>query len=79
MVDWIELPASGSDRVALTVNEKRKTLGDEREAYSPPKLKVFGPVGALTQSGTGASPEDVMTVGQGMFVCTGGPNRQQMC
>ena len=65
--------------MAVTVNEKRKAPGDEREVYSPPKLKVFGPVGALTQSGTGASPEDVMTTGMGMLVCTGGPSRQQMC
>jgi hypothetical protein len=61
------------------VNEKRKALKVEREAYFRPELKVFGPVGALTQSGTGASPEDVMTTPQGMMVCTGGPNRQQMC
>jgi hypothetical protein len=60
------------------VNEKRKELKVEREAYFQPELKVFGPVGALTQSGTGAAPEDSMTVGQGMVVCTGGPNRQ-MC
>ena len=61
------------------MNEKRKTLGDEREAYFPPELKVFGPVGALTQSGTGATPETVMTNPQGMVSCSGGPNRQQMC
>jgi len=61
------------------VNEKRKALGDEREAYFPPELKVFGPVGALTQSGTGASPEDVMTTPNGMMVCTGGTKRQQRC
>jgi hypothetical protein len=60
------------------VNEKRKALGDEREVYFSPKLKVFGPVGALTQSGTGAPPEGTMIVGQGMVVCTGGPSRQ-MC
>jgi hypothetical protein len=61
------------------VNEKRKALRDEREVYFPPKLKYFGPVGALTQSGTGAQPETRMTNPQGMVTCAGGPNRQQMC
>ena len=26
-------------------------------AYAPPELKVFGPVGSLTQAGTGNAPE----------------------
>jgi len=56
-----------------------KARASARDTYFPPELKVFGPVGALTQSGTGASPEDVMTTPNGMMVCTGGPNRQQMC
>ena len=60
------------------MNEKRKALKVEREAYFPPNLKVFGPVGALTQSGTGATAEGTMIVGQNMVVCTGGPSRQ-MC
>ena len=42
------------------MNEKRKALGDEREAYFPPKLKVFGPVGALTQAGTGMMGEGMI-------------------
>ena len=61
------------------MNEKGKALGVEREAYSPPKLKVFGPVGALTQSGTGANPETVMINPQGTLMCSGGQTRQQMC
>ena len=30
---------------------------DRRDAYTPPKLKEFGPVGALTQSGSGGGSE----------------------
>jgi hypothetical protein len=30
---------------------------ETRRPYSPPKLKEFGPVGALTQAGTGLSSE----------------------
>ena len=30
---------------------------DRRDAYTPPKLKEFGPVGALTQSGTTGGSE----------------------
>jgi hypothetical protein len=61
------------------VNEKRQALGDEREAYFPPKLKVFGPVGALTQSGTGAMVERSMTNMQtGVVTCNSRTDRQ-MC
>ena len=28
-----------------------------RRAYSPPRLQLFGPVGALTQAGTGNASE----------------------
>ena len=31
-----------------------------REVYATPKLKVFGPVGALTQAGTSGQVEPVM-------------------
>jgi hypothetical protein len=44
-------------------------------AYVPPKLKNFGPVGSLTQAGTGLSTE--MTAG-GMGMCTGS-TMQSMC
>ena len=30
---------------------------DNREAYETPKLKVFGPVGTLTQAGSGVTSE----------------------
>ena len=65
----------------MKTQQKKESVNSdtaERKAYAAPELKVFGPVGALTQSGTGASPEDVMTNPNGMMVCTGGPNRQ-MC
>jgi hypothetical protein len=34
-----------------------------RAAYSTPKLKVFGPVGTLTQAGTGTRSEGGMGMG----------------
>jgi hypothetical protein len=50
--------------------------------YEPPKLRVFGPVGKLTQAGSGADSE-LMTVGGGtmvMDVCSNSPNAQSaMC
>ena len=36
----------------------------ERGAYLPPKLKEFGPVGKLTQAGTGGTSE---VMGNGML------------
>ena len=38
---------------------------DRRDPYTPPKLKEFGPVGALTQGGSmgnmeGSGPQDMM-------------------
>jgi len=44
------------------VDNKRK-VGQKRaprDVYVSPKLKVFGPVGALTQSGTGMASEMLM-------------------
>ena len=41
-----------------------------RAAYVRPRLREFGPVGMLTQAGTGATSE-AMVVGQGMVVCSG--------
>jgi hypothetical protein len=38
-----------------------------RKAYSPPRLQHFGPVGTLTQSGTGNASEAM-----GMMVLPGG-------
>ena len=44
--------------------DKTATKQDEKpvkgKAYAPPELKVFGPVGALTQAGTGAAVEMAM-------------------
>ena len=36
---------------------------DPGDAYTPPKLKVFGPVGTLTQAGTGTRAEGGMGMG----------------
>ena len=38
---------------------------DERRAYSPPRLQLFGAVGALTQAGTGMNSEAM-----GMMIST---------
>jgi hypothetical protein len=47
------------------VDDKQKVRKQRvgREAYVPPKLRVFGPVGALTQSGTGRATESTMIMG----------------
>ncbi len=34
-----------------------KKIAKMRDSYTPPKLKEFGPVGALTQSGATGSKE----------------------
>jgi hypothetical protein len=36
-----------------------KKITQQRESYSPPKLKEFGPVGALTQAGSAGGSEAV--------------------
>jgi hypothetical protein len=53
------------------VNDKqqawqRKARSDARDAYLPPKLKTFGPVGALTQGGSGDMAEMGMDMGMDM-------------
>ena len=59
-----------------------KTHDIMREAYERPKLRVFGPVGKLTQAGSGPDSE-VMFVGPpGMQMCvqSGNMNAQiAMC
>ena len=65
------MPTSGFDWAPITVNDKqqacqRKTRAAARDAYHPPKLKIFGPVGALTQSGTAGMAEMGMDMGMGM-------------
>jgi hypothetical protein len=52
--------------------DKRKTAS-RREPYAPPKLKEFGPVGLLTQAGTGLISE-VMAMGPVSM----NPNRQRI-
>jgi len=37
-----------------------------RQAYTPPELKEFGPVGVLTQAGRSGDPEMGMGPGMGM-------------
>ena len=44
-----------------------------RRAYTPPTLQVFGPVGALTQSGSGMGGEF------NMMVCGPPPKSSNMC
>lgn len=39
-----------------------------RAPYTPPRLQFFGPVGALTQSGTGDMGENGMGMGMGQFM-----------
>jgi len=53
------------------VNDKqqawqRKTRADARDTYLPPKLKTFGPVGALTQGGSAGMAEMGMDMGMAM-------------
>ena len=51
----------------LVQNDKKcNEHSDNRGAYIAPKLKVFGPVGTLTQAGTGGVDE------------TGGGNKTRM-
>ena len=38
-------------------DKERKEESDKRGAYVVPKLKVFGPVGKLTQGGTSGDAE----------------------
>jgi hypothetical protein len=42
---------------------QQKSRPIKRDTYSAPKLKVFGPVGALTQAGSGTTSE---VMGNGM-------------
>ena len=43
--------------------EQRGVQDPRRTQYTPPKLKLFGPVGALTQSDTGAMVESTSMMG----------------
>ena len=55
-------------------SQKRRT---DKATYSPPRLIEFGPVGTLTQSGTGIGSENQVGPPQNRM-CTGSPNRS-MC
>jgi len=47
-----------------------KPLSSERGTYESPRLKVFGPVGALTQSGSGMMDEMGMINMMGVLMCS---------
>jgi len=67
---------SNKDRFVAKVEQKiKKSVGRAavRKPYSPPRLKEFGPVGALTQAGTGAMSEG------GKWACTPMGQLQKMC
>ena len=54
-------------RIPMKIKHKTETRGVQaafRDVYAPPTLKVFGLVGALTQSGSNANIE--VTAGGGM-------------
>jgi hypothetical protein len=57
--DWAIIVAD-IKKIAEQRDTRRVNRGD---AYTPPRLKEFGPVGALTQAGTGLKTEQ--TSGQG--------------
>ena len=41
-------------------NSQQKPVRTSRLAYAKPALREFGPVGMLTQAGTGAMGENIM-------------------
>ena len=45
------------------IDQKMKTLDTTRTAYEPPKLRMFGQVGKLTQGGSGGMSETFYTMG----------------
>ncbi len=53
-----------------------KETAKPRTAYSAPVLRLFGPVGALTQGGTGMMVEGAMGMGMGMMGGGNNPNRR---
>lgn len=45
----------------ITKSKQRRNNGERvRTKYSKPQLKLFGPVGALTQGGSGPNSEGMM-------------------
>ena len=64
------------DRFVAKIEGKiKKSVGRAavRKPYLPPTLKEFGPVGALTQAGTGAKTEG------GRWACTPMGQVSKMC
>jgi hypothetical protein len=53
---WAEIVV---DNNQLPDRHEKKHAG-QRSTYTAPRLKVFGPVGALTQAGTGFNSEVMM-------------------
>jgi hypothetical protein len=64
---------SGADGAIIVVDIKKISEqrdarpADRGEAYTPPKLRVFGPVGALTQAGGTGSMEGSMAAKPNML------------
>jgi hypothetical protein len=58
-----------SDRPKTRTHEPAPAAAraDGRLPYSPPRLQLFGPVGALTQGGSGTASESM-----GMMILSGG-------
>ena len=76
MLEFSSLAQIGQFAVTIKrVGDLRRAPPPVRKAYVSPNLKQFGPVGRLTQSGTGLSAE--MTAG-GSGMCTGN-SMQAMC
>ena len=48
------------------VQETMESSPGQRQQYAAPSLKVFGPVGALTQAGTMGDPESGMAAMKAM-------------
>ena len=53
-----------TSRILTTRNDGKQETG--RKNYTPPRLRVFGPVGNLTQAGTGLGTEMGSVMGMGM-------------
>ncbi len=69
-----------ADSLMTKIDQKINEINEysrPRNAYEAPTLIEFGPVGALTQSGTAAMSE-FGWMWNGMLYCFGGPTRD-MC
>jgi hypothetical protein len=61
-------PVNANPRASIAARNSND-LPSGRRSYAPPQLKVFGPVGALTQAGTGNASESMgmMIIGNSML------------